>query len=136
MEAIKSRKQTGKKTAGKKITGKATGVKKKTKKSAAKKKVAGRVAIGMKRWASMMAALSKACGGGDVPLYLELLDDGTLRLRAVNEKTGQRVLSVLKGASVGGVWVEADEWEKGLCNGGGKKKKPLLKKKKLLKKRK
>jgi len=54
----------------------------------------------------------------EAPVYIEFAMNGDMIMRAVNRRTGQRVVAVMTHYSErGGDWLLSNDWERGLCDG-------------------
>lgn len=80
-----------------------------------------KVCVNRKDLIELLKAIEAACPdkGGDNPVYMEI--GSGIVLRSVNRDTGQHAVGAINAYRTGGHWLEWDEWEKTVFQGGAQK---------------
>jgi hypothetical protein len=85
------------------------------------KPIKARVLLNRKRLKVMLDTVEKICADGSdfSVLFAEFSEDGDMIVKAINRRTGQRVLGIVRGVKgVETMWLDPDEWERRLIPQG------------------
>jgi len=85
-------------------------------------RIEAKVIVNLRRLIALLNSIDKCCpdSSGNAAVYIEFSEEKDMLLRAVNLKTGQRMIGVMQSyKGVEGQWLEQDEWERRFYAGNG-----------------
>jgi len=85
------------------------------------KPIKARVLLNRKRLKLLLDTIEKICMDGSdfAVLFAEFSEDGDMVVKAINRRTGQKVVGIVRGVKdADTLWIEADDWERRLSRRG------------------
>jgi hypothetical protein len=73
-----------------------------------------RIILDLNRLLSLLTTIHKIIpdnGGGEVPIFIEFTKKNDIIIRAINFKTGQRIIALMTSYIIEDKWLSLDDWE-------------------------